>query len=136
MESPASSKPSASPEIRFPLTLAQLRVWIASGCRDVRQVCIAFGCSLVPPKHRINSLSELRGAPVVNATGIHPEELEAILSSSFPTEADFGIPSLALPSVRQKLVICDFFTLGPSVREYSVRRKVIGVICDQLEAVA
>jgi hypothetical protein len=43
-----------------------------------------------------------------SATSIYPEILEAVLSSSFSTEADFGVASLALACSGHKLIIRDF----------------------------
>lgn len=68
-------------------------------------------------------------------TGIYPEILEPILSSSFSTEADFGIARLALPTTSHQLVICNFFGIGPGIREYGIGRKVIGTKGDQVKVV-
>ena len=40
-----------------------------------------------------------------SAAGVHAEELEAIFSSSFPTEAEFGVTSLGLACADHQLIV-------------------------------
>ena len=58
-------------------------------------------------------------------TCIYPEVRKIILSSPFSTEAKFVVASLLFTSASDKLVICNFLTFDPCVRQDSVPGKAL-----------
>lgn len=58
------------------------------------------------------------------------------MSCYFSAETEFSITGLVLPSTVHQHVIYNFSAIGSGMREYGVRRKVVGTKGDQFEVVA
>jgi hypothetical protein len=62
-----------------------------SRCRDIRQIHVARFCISIPAKHRIDGLTELGAARLVDAAGVHPAVFETIAQSLLVAELDLSV---------------------------------------------
>jgi hypothetical protein len=119
LERPASSKLSASLEIHLLRTLAYLCAYVASRCRNVGWVYVAFSCTMVPAEHVINGLCELGVIPLVNTAGVDPKVTQIITSGLLSAEHDLTVASFILTIPIYHVEEGDFFS-PPSMRKDSV----------------
>lgn len=71
LQCPASCKPSALGQ--------RLRRYAPR--RQVHEVYIAYNCRLIPLKHRIDRLGQLRTARFVDAASVYPREFQVLFPS-------------------------------------------------------
>jgi hypothetical protein len=124
LKGPASNKPSACSQCRFPGKLVGPVLIIDGRSRNVRQKDVAFRRIAVLAKHRIYSLCELSAARFVDATSIDPEVLQAIASGLFSAESDLVKTSLARLIPIYHVPKSDFLR-SPYVREDSISGNIV-----------
>jgi hypothetical protein len=98
LKSPASLKPSASSECRFPRQPIALANSVDVSYRHICQKNVAFGRVAVPSKHRVDTSLKLDSIGFVDIACVNPEILQAIVSSLFSAEMYLLVSNLVLPS--------------------------------------
>jgi hypothetical protein len=116
----------------------QLASALTSPCCYVCKIHIASHCPAVPAEHQRNSFQKLGAATLVNAAGVHPEVLQAIVRSLLITKAQLLVFHFRQPQALSQVCKAHFFVIfTPGIREDRVQvgqELVVAKILSQAEA--
>ena len=96
MKGPSTGKPSALSKSRFAGRLAGLVVSVGGRGRDICEIDVASDRIMVPAKHGVDSLLKLGAVRLVDATCVHPKELQTVTPGLISAEPDLVIAEFVL----------------------------------------